>query len=50
MSSESAVLSAELELGGSREHLEHLATPTGKLSALGSRAVAQLTIPLGMGD
>jgi len=50
MSIESAALLTELELGGGREHLEHLATSTGKFSALGSCTVAQLTAPLGMGD
>jgi hypothetical protein len=40
---------AKLEFCSRRKHLEHLTTSAGERGTLGVGAMAQLTVPLGMG-
>jgi hypothetical protein len=44
------VISAELKLGGRRNHLEHLATAAGKIGPVGLAAQAYVATCLNMGD
>src|SRR6266851_8883901 len=46
----SIFMSAELELSGGREHLEHLAAPALKLGPLRVGAMSQITASLGMSN